>query len=156
MYDIIVKDALVIDGTGKDPFEGDIAIEGDRIAAVGSLDDARAQTVLNAGGRVVSPGFIDMHSHADFSLPVHPTADSLLYQGITTAVVGQCGLSPAPLLAGTRGEVVTALSGFFAETAKAMPWGRWGDLRTFSISWPGRAARSTWRRSSARGSFGRG
>ena len=105
MYDIIIKNALVIDGTASRPFEADVALKGENISEVGRLDRSRAGTVIDASGCAVAPGFIDMHSHADFSLPVHPTADSLLHQGITSAVVGQCGLSPAPLLEETRREV---------------------------------------------------
>jgi N-acyl-D-amino-acid deacylase len=72
-----------------------------------------------------------MHSHADFSLPVNPTADSLLHQGITSAVVGQCGLSPAPLLDETRQEVVGALGGFFSGVAQNLPWDKWKSFGDF-------------------------
>ncbi|HSO19001.1 MAG TPA: amidohydrolase family protein, partial [Desulfosarcina sp.] len=128
VYDILLKNARVIDGTGQPPTAADLAVDGGRIAAVGGLSGAEARTVLDCRGKVVTPGFIDMHSHADFSLPVLPSADSLLHQGITTAVIGQCGLSPAPLIAETRGEVVSALGGFFAEVGRLMPWERWAGF----------------------------
>jgi N-acyl-D-amino-acid deacylase len=128
MYDILIRNARVIDGTGQPPIEADLAVEGGRIAEVGRLENAQAQTVLECRGKVVSPGFIDMHSHADFSLPIQPTAESLLHQGITTAVVGQCGISPAPLIPETRGEVVNALGGFFTGVGRHMPWERWADF----------------------------
>jgi len=131
MYDMVIKDGSVFDGTGKAPFQADIAIEDGSIAEIGRLDNFEARTVISARGMAVSPGFIDMHSHADFSLPLYPTANSLLHQGITTVVVGQCGLSPAPLLDETRAEVVDALSRFFAETSRAMPWERWASFGDF-------------------------
>jgi len=107
MCDIIIKDALVIDGTASRPFEADLALKGQNISEIGRIDHTRAGTVIDAGGCAVAPGFIDMHSHADFSLPILPTADSLVHQGITTVVVGQCGLSPAPLVEESRAEVIS-------------------------------------------------
>ena len=106
MHDILIRNAKVIDGTGKPAFSADVAVEEGRIAEVGNLKQSQGKHVIDAGGCAVAPGFIDMHSHADFSLPIQPTADSLLYQGITTAVVGQCGLSPAPLIDETREELM--------------------------------------------------
>jgi N-acyl-D-amino-acid deacylase len=131
MCDIIIKNAMVIDGTASAPFAADLAVKGQNICEVGRIDSSRAGTVIDAGGCAVAPGFIDMHSHADFSLPVHPTADSLLHQGITSAVVGQCGLSPAPLLAETRQEVVGALGGFFSGVAQSLPWSEWNSFEDF-------------------------
>jgi N-acyl-D-amino-acid deacylase len=131
MCDIIIKNGLVFDGTASRPFKADLALKGQYICDVGRLDHARAETVIDAGGCAVAPGFIDMHSHADFSLPVNPTADSLLHQGITSAVVGQCGLSPAPLLAETRQEVIGALGGFFSGVAQSLPWSEWNSFEDF-------------------------
>ena len=104
MYDILIENASIIDGTASPPFEAGLAIEGQNIADVGRLNRTDAALIIDAKGYAVAPGFIDMHSHADFSLPILPTADSLVHQGITTVVVGQCGLSPAPLLEESRGE----------------------------------------------------
>ena len=86
MHDIIFRNAEVIDGTGKPALRADVAVAEGRIADVGELKQASGKHEINARGSVVTPGFIDMHSHADFSLPVQPTADSMLHQGITTAV----------------------------------------------------------------------
>jgi N-acyl-D-amino-acid deacylase len=131
LYDILIQNATVIDGTGSAGYTADLAVQESKIAAVEKRIDAKAVTNIDAAGEVVCPGFIDMHSHADFSLPVNRTADSLIHQGITTAVVGQCGLSPAPLLDNTRGEVIEALCGFFGELAKAMPWSRWASFADY-------------------------
>ena len=128
MHDIIIKNAEIIDGRGAPTYRGDLAIEDQRISAVGDLSQSGAKNIIDAEGCALAPGFIDMHSHADFSLPVWPTADSMLHQGITTAVVGQCGLSPAPLLNETRDEVVSALTGFFGEFVKDVPWQEWSSV----------------------------
>ena len=112
MHDIIIRNADIIDGTGKSAYQADVAVDGGQISDVGDLSRNGGRHVIEAEGHAVTPGFIDMHSHADFSLPIWPTADSMLHQGITTAVVGQCGLSPAPLPDKTREETVAVLNGF--------------------------------------------
>jgi len=94
--DVLVRGGLVVDGTGAPPFRGDLAVEDGKIAAVGDLDGAQADRVIEAGGRMVCPGFFDPHSHSDFTLLTVPTADSTVRQGVTTEVVGVDGLSYAP------------------------------------------------------------
>jgi N-acyl-D-amino-acid deacylase len=131
LYDILIQNATVIDGTGSPGYAADLAVRGSKIAAIEKRLDAVSQTIIDAAGLTVCPGFIDMHSHADFSLPVQRTADSLIHQGITTAVVGQCGLSPAPLLADSRSRVIETLCGFFGEFARAMPWERWASFADY-------------------------
>ncbi len=131
METTIIRNASVIDGTGGSAFKADVQITGDKITEVGRLEDDDAGHIVDASGLTLTPGFIDMHSHADFSLPLIPTADSLVYQGITTVVIGQCGLSPAPLLDETREAVVGALGMFFGETVSAIPWEKWATLADY-------------------------
>lgn len=131
MSDILLKNATVINGEGTPPFEGDILLEGQVIRQVGRLGTGRGQRIFDAKGLAVSPGFIDMHCHADFSLPIIPSADSLVHQGITTAVVGQCGLSPAPLPNACREEVITGLSGILSELEGQIPWNEWSSFRDY-------------------------
>jgi N-acyl-D-amino-acid deacylase len=126
--DILIRKALIADGTGSSPFEADILVEGATIRQVGKLDVGGAKTIIDARGLVAAPGFIDMHCHADFSLPILPTADSLVHQGITTAVVGQCGLSPAPLSDQKRDEVIAGLSGILSELEAEIPWHEWSSF----------------------------
>jgi len=97
MLDYKIVGGQILDGTGADPARADIGIAGDRIADVGDLSRAEAAVVLNAAGRYVAPGFIDVHSHSDAYLLIEPSAPSKLYQGITTEIVGNCGASAAPL-----------------------------------------------------------
>lgn len=127
MYDLLIRNGLIVDGSGGPPQAGHVAIENGRIVTVGPLPGAEAAISIDAAGRVVCPGFIDMHSHADVVLPALPTADSLVRQGITTAVVGQCGESPVPLLPETREQVIAARS-----TADCpLPWDTWTTCASY-------------------------
>lgn len=96
-FDTIIRNARVIDGTGRPAFIADVAINGGTIAAVGALADATARTEADAAGRYLAPGFIDIHRHADLALfqPDFGTAE--LAQGLTTIINGNCGLSAAPV-----------------------------------------------------------
>ena len=101
MFDTLITNARIADGTGNPWFPGEIGITGDRIEAFGKIDGAaQARQVIDAGGHVVSPGFIDIHSHSEFLLPVKGHAQVLapfVKQGITTIVTGNCGYAPAPV-----------------------------------------------------------
>ena len=98
MTDLLIRGATVIDGTGAPAVQADVAIERGRVVEVASPGGARSATrVVYAGGLALAPGFIDMHSHADFTLPSYPDAINSLAQGVTTEVIGNCGYSPAPL-----------------------------------------------------------
>lgn len=127
MLDILIQNGQVVDGSGAPRRRVDVAIEGDRIVEVSQFEGAEAETVLDASGCVVTPGFVDMHSHADFTLPILPTADSLAHQGITTLVVGQCGASPAPLLDETREQVLAMME----SEENPLPWDEWSTFGSY-------------------------
>ncbi len=97
MLDLKITGGQILDGTGSPAIRADIGIVGDRITAIGDLSRAEAQAMIPAKGRIVCPGFIDVHSHSDAYLLIEPSAPSKIYQGITTEVVGNCGASAAPL-----------------------------------------------------------
>jgi N-acyl-D-amino-acid deacylase len=111
----------VVDGTGARAYRADVGVRAGRIAAIGDLAGAPAGERLDVAGRVVCPGFIDMHTHSDLSLFVCPTGDSKVYQGVTTEVVGNCGFSPAPLLDATAA-TVRSLHGFFGDFVQRLGW----------------------------------
>lgn len=96
MFDVLITNGRVVDGTGNPWFAADIGIQEGKIVAVGDLDDAKASRIIDAGELIVSPGFIDIHSHSDVNLIVNGNADSKIRQGITTEANGNCGHSPAP------------------------------------------------------------
>jgi N-acyl-D-amino-acid deacylase len=127
MLDVLIHNAQVVDGSGSPRFRADIATKGDRIVTVGLMPHAQARTVIDASDCVVTPGFVDMHSHCDFTLPILPTADSLIHQGITTAVVGQCGSTLVPLLDESREQVIAAMR----SQDLALPWERWSTFGSY-------------------------
>ena len=96
MLDILIKNGEIYDGSGGLPYKKNIGIKGDRIEIITS-DEPPASKLINAIDLAVSPGFIDMHSHTDFSINDNPKAESKVMQGITTEVVGMCGFSAAPV-----------------------------------------------------------
>ncbi len=96
MYDLVIRDGVVIDGTGTSRRRADVAIAGGRIVAIGRFSPAEARRSLDAEGRVVAPGFIDPHTHYDPQLLFDPFATSSCFHGVTSVVVGNCGFGVAP------------------------------------------------------------
>lgn len=97
MYDVLVKGGRVIDGTGSPWKKSDIGISGESIAKIGVIPESEAEHVLDANGLMVSPGWIDIHMHADHTVLGNPACLSYVHQGITTVSMGNCGLSMYPL-----------------------------------------------------------
>jgi N-acyl-D-amino-acid deacylase len=117
-YDIVIRGGVLYDGTGAPGTAGDVAIGDGRIAAIGpTLADAAAKTI-DAAGLAVCPGFIDIKTHSDFTLPINPTADSKVRQGVTTEIIGHCGFSVAPALAGK----VELLRDYLSPSAPWLPF----------------------------------
>ncbi len=95
--DLIIRGGTVVDGSGRPSRTTDVGIVGDCIEVIGTLDEARSVDEIDAEGLVVAPGFVDIHSHSDYTLLVDPRAQSSVYQGVTTELVGNCGHGCAPL-----------------------------------------------------------
>jgi N-acyl-D-amino-acid deacylase len=96
-YDILIENGRVIDGTGNPWIKADVGVVDDRIEAVGGLGGSAAERRIDARGFVLAPGFIDIHSHSDYSVLIDPRVESKVRQGVTTEVVGNCGGSAAPM-----------------------------------------------------------
>lgn len=105
MFDLVVVGAEIVDGSGRPAYPGALAVQGDRIATVGAVSEAQGRRVIRANGLVVSPGFVDVHSHSDYFLLLNPLAESAVRQGVTTEIGGNCGYAAAPI------------------------WGEWGEER---------------------------
>lgn len=93
---IVIRGGTIVDGTGGEPFAGDVAIDGDSIATVGYVPRTDGGEI-DATGLFVTPGFVDLHSHSDYTLLVDPRAASAIHQGVTTEVVGNCGFGCFPV-----------------------------------------------------------
>jgi N-acyl-D-amino-acid deacylase len=101
-FDLIIRGGTVIDGTRAPRYRADIGVRGDRIASIGSLAKQRAKVDIDAAGKIVSPGFIDAHTHDDRLMLSAPEMAPKASQGVTTVVAGNCGVSLAPLVLGNR------------------------------------------------------
>ncbi len=110
MYSCLIRGATLIDGSGGEPCRKDVALAGDRIGAVGADLKLRAAQVIEGGGLVLSPGFIDIHGHSDMTLFRHPLLESKLFQGVTTEVTGNCGLGLFPVRHGGEEELARYLT----------------------------------------------
>jgi N-acyl-D-aspartate/D-glutamate deacylase len=95
-HDIVIRGGEIIDGTGREAFRGDVAIDGDRITAVGGVTDS-ARTEIDASGHAVTPGFVDIHTHLDAQVGWDPMLTPLTWHGVTTALLGNCGVTFAPV-----------------------------------------------------------
>lgn len=95
-YDLLLRGGRVVDGTGGEPYVADVAVRGDRIAAIGDLAEARATRSIDARGLVVAPGFVDVHTHAD-NTTSRPEAINFVSMGVTTIITGNCGYSGSDL-----------------------------------------------------------
>lgn len=101
-HDLIISGGAVVDGTGAPAYRADVAVDGDRITAIGDLSDATATRVIDATGKVVTPGFVDLHTHLDAQVGWDPYMTSASWQGVTTALIGNCGVSFAPVARANR------------------------------------------------------
>lgn len=130
ILDIIIKNGMIIDGSGKRGFKADLGILGDKIELVGDLSEEDARRVIDAGGLIVAPGFINIHSHADITLLIHHHAYSSVMQGITTEVTGQCGYSLAPLTDRNREYYrgIMARWSYVEPEEIKMDWSSFGEL----------------------------
>jgi N-acyl-D-amino-acid deacylase len=117
-YDIVIRGGLLFDGSGSAGRIGDVAVKDDRIAALASTIAGEAERLIDARGLAVAPGFIDIKTHSDFVLPINPTADSKVRQGVTTEIIGHCGFSIAPVLPGK----VELLKNYLSASAPWLPF----------------------------------
>ncbi len=118
MHDILIRNGLLFDGAGNPGAPGDLAIADGRITTIGPNVAGAARKVIDAQGLAVAPGFIDIKTHSDFTLPINPKAESKLRQGVTTEIIGHCGFSVAPALPGK----VEMLRDYLSPSAPWLPF----------------------------------
>ena len=110
-WDILIRGGTVIDGSGRPGEAADVAIADGRIARISRALSGQVARVIDAAGLAVTPGFIDIKTHSDFTLPINPKAESKVRQGVTTEIIGHCGFSVAPVLPGKAQLLADYLSG---------------------------------------------
>lgn len=121
MYDIIIKNGAILDGTGAREFAGDVGVKEGMIATLGNLNGERAEKTIDAKGCYVAPGFVDINNHSDthWQVFLNPNLESLVRQGITTIVGGNCGSSLSPL---TDQSMLQSIQ-------------KWTDIRNLNLNW---------------------
>lgn len=121
MYDILIKNGTIIDGSGEKSFKADVAVKKDKVRKIGRLGRARARTVIDAKRLYITPGFVDIHNHSDgyWTLFTIPSLESMLRQGVTTIIGGNCGSSLAPL---ARESMIVSIQ-------------KWADINEVSVNW---------------------
>jgi N-acyl-D-amino-acid deacylase len=126
LFDLSLRGGLIVDGSGSRPFRADVGVRDGKIERIGAIGPQAARTTIDADGLFLSPGFIDMHSHSDFVLPAKPWAEGKLMQGITTEVVGNCGMSAAPINP-ARLDPLRSYVDFLCEEGLSWEWTGFGD-----------------------------
>ena len=121
MYDVIIKNGTVIDGSGKKGFKADIGLRKEKIKKIGRLKRAKAKIIIDAKGQYVSPGFVDIHNRSDgyWTLFTDPHLESMLRQGVTTIIGGNCGSSIAPLVGGN---IIVSIQ-------------KWANINEVNVNW---------------------
>jgi len=127
MHDLLITDAHIVDGTGAPAFTGDVAVRDGRIVAVGALAGQAARQVIDAAGRMLTPGFVDIHTHFDGQVCWDKQVTPSSWHGVTTVVMGNCGVGFAPVRPGTEDELVQLMESVedIPGTAlhEGLPWG---------------------------------
>jgi N-acyl-D-amino-acid deacylase len=127
MLDIVLRNGTVFDGTGTDGIRADVGIAGEHIREIGDLARVPAHRVLDCAGLYVTPGFIDMHAHSDLDLFVDPQSSPKVRMGVTLEVLGQDGISVAPIRPESVPQVKVQLAGLLGDYPMDWCWGRVGE-----------------------------
>src|SRR5438128_12005358 len=128
-FDVVIRGGRVLDGTGAPWRRADIGTRGAKVARVGDIGRAKSAVVIDASGKYVAPGFIDIHTHSDVGILVEPTAECAVRQGVTTHVIGNCGDSPAPIGERYR-ELAMRRFEYYAQ-ARDWNWSTYGEYLDF-------------------------
>src|SRR5659263_115828 len=127
--DVLIKNGFLVDGSGNKPFMADVAIERDIICGVGHFESSEARSVIDATGKMVTPGFIDGHTHAELYTLKNRQCPNEIYQGISTIVTGQCGLGFAPIKDDQFDDSIKVNSGIFGDYRHYL--NHWNSFKEF-------------------------
>lgn len=135
MLSLLIKGGRIVDGSGKDSYVADVGIEGEKIVSIGSISEGESVEVIDARGKIVAPGFVDPHSHADLSLHKENAEEllkPLIMQGITTFVGGNCGMALSPILEPGKESIFTYIEVFSSFNPEVeFKWSRTGEYFDF-------------------------
>jgi N-acyl-D-aspartate/D-glutamate deacylase len=140
-HDLIIRNGLIVDGTGSPGAVGDLAVDGDRITAVGQVESGSAREI-DAEGCIVTPGFVDIHTHLDAQLAWDPIGSSSCWHGVTSVVLGNCGVTFAPCKADDREQLAKMMESVEDIPADsimsglAWDWTSYGEYLDAVESWP--------------------
>jgi N-acyl-D-amino-acid deacylase len=138
--DLVVRGGTIVDGTGAPPRSGDLAISGNTIVAVGGRIDAPDAEVIDADGAVVAPGWVDVHTHYDGQVTWDDTLDPSFSNGVTTLIMGNCGVGFAPCPRGEEQILIDVMEGVEdipgTALAEGVPWGEWESFEEY-LDWIG-------------------
>ncbi len=141
MHDLVITNGTLVDGTGAAPVRADVAIDGDRVVAVGQVD-GEARRTIDADGCIVTPGFVDIHTHLDAQLAWDPMGSSSCWHGVTSVVLGNCGVTFAPCKPGDReelAEMMESVEDIPADSIMeglAWDWSSYGEYLDAVERWP--------------------
>ena len=127
MFDLVLRGGTLVNGLGSPRRRSDVGVSGGRVTALGDLSSAETAHSMDVAGRIVAPGFVDIHAHSDFTILSDPRAQSAVRQGITTQVNGNCGMSPVPAPPERAREVRDAVNTVDPDPAVAAPWTTYRD-----------------------------
>jgi N-acyl-D-aspartate/D-glutamate deacylase len=127
VFDLVLANGTLVDGLGSPRRRADVGVSGGRVAALGDLSGADTAQRIDVAGRIVAPGFVDIHAHSDFTAISDPRTRSAVRQGITTQVNGNCGMSPVPSPEGRADEVRLALKTIDPDPAVPAGWSTYPD-----------------------------
>jgi N-acyl-D-amino-acid deacylase len=135
MATVVIKGGTIVDGTGAAPFVGDVALDGGRIVEIGGRIDAGAARVIDADGAIVAPGWVDVHTHYDGQVTWDDQMEPSTANGVTTVVMGNCGVGFAPVPPGGERTLIELMEGVedIPGTAlhEGMPWGSWSTFAEY-------------------------
>ena len=127
--ELLIKNGKVVDGTGARPFVADILIDQGKIVDMGQWEETIARRTIDARGKIISPGFIDCHTHSEISLMHNRQHPNAVYQGITTVVTGMCGLGFAPVKKENFDDTMKVNAGIFSNVSGQLP--RWESFEEY-------------------------
>lgn len=127
LFDQVISNVTIVDGSGQPPFQGDVALRSDRIAEIGFANTLEAKTRYDGSGKLLTPGFVDIHSHADFTLLADGRAHSSTMQGVTSIVPGNCGHGIAPVNRHSCDLIQMNINGWLTKCDIGCSWTSFGD-----------------------------